>query len=250
MRGLQGSVGNAVASRMAAQRKIDQGVVEPVSKLLGITGTVKAVEVPKNPKITAGTPFSDYPGDNVLNIGGLDAMTMLKLQYPDVVDPEMEAMAADDIVDMMGGGAYNAERDLVVLGQGFSQAALVHEMGHKAQNESGMNTATAVTSVLEYHNFVYSENANWAAKKTDAKPRLGYSNPVPKAPIPAKSWDDLKKAVQARFHHEKPMTFEMLESLEVTCESGRYQEEGDTKGKYGDQVKANLIAEYFKEFPN
>ncbi len=140
-------------------------------------------------------------------------------------------------------------KDLVVLGQGYSQAALVHEMGHKAQNESGMNTATAAISVLEYHNFVYSENINWANKKSDAKPRLGYANPVPKPPSPAKSWDDLKKAAEARFHHDKPETSNMLESLEVTLESGRYQEDGDKKGKYGDQIKANLISEYFKEFP-
>lgn len=249
LRALQRTVGNRTASRLIVQRKIDQAAVEPVSKLLGITGTVRAVEVPKNPKITAGTPFSAFPSDNVLNLGSLDKTTMLELQYPGVDDAEMKAMPADDIVDMMGGGAYNSTKDLVVLGQGYSQAALVHEMGHKAQNEAGMNTATAVTSVLEYHNFVYSENANWASKKTDARPRVAYSNPVPKAPSPAKTWDDLKKAVTARFHHDKPETSNMLESLEVTCDSGRYQEDGDRKGKYGDQIKANLIAEYFKEFP-
>lgn len=248
-RALQGTAGNGAVNRLLAQRKIAQTTVDPVSQLLGIKGTVQAVEVPKDKKVTAGTPFSAYPKDNVLNLGALDSVTMLELQYPGLDDPEMKAMPADDIVDMMGGGAYNPTKDLVVLGQGYSQAALVHEMGHKAQNESGMNTATAAISVLEYHNFVYSENINWANKKTDAKPRLGYANPVPKPPSPAKSWDDLKKAAEARFHHDKPETSNMLESLEVTLESGRYQEDGDKKGKYGDQIKANLISEYFKEFP-
>ena len=248
-RALQGTAGNSAVNRMLAQRKIAQATVDPVSQLLGIKGTVQAVEVPKDKKVTAGTPFSAYPKDNVLNIGALDSITMLELQYPGLDDPEMKAMPADDIVDMMGGGAYNPEKDLVVLGQGYSQAALVHEMGHKAQNEGGMNTATAAIPVLEYHNFVNSENINWASKKTDAKPRLGYANPVPKAPSPAKSWDDMKQAAKARFHHDKPETTNMIEALETTLGAGRYQEEGDKKGKYGDQIKANLIAEYYAAFP-
>jgi hypothetical protein len=251
IRAIQRQAGNGAASRSVArqlQRKIDEATVAPVSKLLGITGKVQAVEVPKAATVKSVTPFKSYPADNTLNLGTLGDLTMLELQYPGVSDPDLAAMSANDIVDMMGGGAYNSSKDLVVLGQGYSQAALVHEMGHKAQNEAGMNTETAIVVVLEYHNFVYSENLDWASKKRDGKPRLSYGENIrPKKGQP--TWAELKTAVQAPTHHSKPETLGMLEALEVTLESGRYQEDGDKAGKYGDQIKSNLITEFFSVYP-
>jgi hypothetical protein len=261
LRALQRAAGNRAVSRLAGaanpsgrpllQRRIDPAKVDANAKFLGVSGKVQAVEVPNAPAFKSNTPFSKYPADKTLNLDALAKTSMLELQFPaQINDPNYTAMSSADIVDMMGGGAYHSGKDLVVLGEGFKDDALTHEMGHKAQNEAGMNADTAVVIVLEYHNFLINENAAWVLGKSNAKPRLSYATgAIPRPKGGAKSFEDLKAAVKARWHHEKPETSDMLESIETTLDGGRYASESDKKGTYAAQARANLVAEYFNTFP-
>jgi hypothetical protein len=247
--------GGTRPARLTVQRKIaaDKDVDE-YQKLLGITGTVRGIEVPKVKTVTTVTPFGNYPES--LNLTDpMKKMSLAELHYATPADqlkksdPDLANEPADTTLDMMGGGAYNSQHDLVVLAAGYPAPALLHEMGHKAQNEGGASNDTAVTVVLEYHNVLKNQNRPWldGVQKAPA-PRTFYNKDLLKPTT--KTWEQFKSSAYAKFHHQEPETKRLIEEIETMTSSGRYDSEKDSSGNaIGEVAKKNLVAEYFSLNP-
>jgi hypothetical protein len=256
--------------QVSLQRAIDVDQVREMAGYLGIEGPVRVVEVPKNAKIRTTTPFSDYPAASKMNLTSeLEAKSIILLDYPDWdTNPEYDAdfkgyfagQPATVVTDGLGGGAYNHLMDLVVLREPYSEPELLHEMGHKAQGDAGINADTATVLFLEYQNVLLTQNSPWWLGKEGADPpRLQYSSTgISATKISAKYgvkraddvtdqvWEDFKKAAATAVHHSNPRAVEVLESIESTL-AGRYSRESDEKGRFDKQVKFNLIAEYLEK---
>lgn len=253
--------------QLSLQRAIDVDQVREMAGYLGIDGPVRVVEVPKNAKIKTTTPFSQYPASSKMNLTPeLEAKSIIVLNFPDWdTNPEYDAdfkgyyggEPATVVTDGLGGGAYNHTMDLVVLREPYSEPELLHEMGHKAQGDAGINADTATVLFLEYQNVLLTQNSPWWLGKEGADPpRLQYSSTGISATkiaatygvkrpddITDEVWDEFKKAAATAVHHSYPMAMEVLESIEQTL-AGRYSRESDDKGRFDKQVKFNLIAEY------
>ena len=237
---LQRAIGNSAVTRLV-QRAIDAGKVDATKQSLDIKSQIRAVEAPKKAKATS--PISTYPNSSKLNLpDSITNKSMAKLNFPDQTDKEQaemwgEATAFDIVQDMLGGGAYNHSEDLVVLAEGFSDPALLHEMGHKKQNESGFNAGSVSVVLLEYYNFLANENKPWLEKGT-GKPRLAYDEGAAKKK-PTKSWAELKEHVTGTLHHTS-QSLAMLEQIETLLTGEKYKD-------LAAQIKNNLISEYFQK---
>ncbi len=248
-------------------RKIDVTQVERIGKYLGVKKPIQLVEVPKARTTKTVTFFKDYPDANKLNLSAkLLATNLLLMNYPaSANDPDgnfndMRAEPATSIVvDLLGGGAYNLEWDLVVLKEGYTEPELLHEMGHKAQGEAGISAETASVLFLEYHNVVIQQNGPWNAKEEGApEPRLFYNPDGPNygavkaatkinsaAEVTDEKWEAFKKTVATSLHHSpEDNRLEVLEAIEHTL-GGRYAQTPHAKGRLDLQVKYNLMAEYY-----
>jgi hypothetical protein len=249
------------------QRKIDEAAVKAMAISLGVKKRVSAVEVPKDQAIKTTTPFSDYPAGSVMDLPAeLAAKSIILLNFPDwETNPDYDdefkgyyrTQAATAVTDGLGGGAYNHTMDLVVLREPYTEPELLHEMGHKAQNEAGINADTASVLFLEYQNVMSHQNMPWLNRKDGAEPpRLMYSSTgistaavnkafkITKAlQMTPEIWGEFMKQAVTALHHTHPAAKDVLKSLDVTL-TGRYAEESDAKGTYANQVKFNLMAEY------
>jgi hypothetical protein len=243
-----GALGPA-AQRSPVQRKVaSDGSVDDIAKLLGITGTVRAVDTP--PKAKIGTPLSSYPADNMRNITpSQQALTIAHLHYADqadeiLKDQEFANQPADLIVkDEMGGGAYNHTQDLVVLAGGYDRPSLMHEMGHKAQAEAGATNDTAATIVLEYHNVLSNQNIGWLTGTEPGPPRLYYD--VNRARGGNRDWGAFRTAAKAKLHHQ-PLTETLIQAIEDLTGDGKYATPaGPGQPSPGAVARGNLAAEFF-----
>lgn len=255
------------ADRVSLQRAIDEDQIGETARYLGIETSVRAVEVPKDAKFRTTTPFSEYPGASKMNLTpDLESKSIIVLNFPDwdtnqEYDAEFKeyysGQPATAVTDGLGGGAYNHTMDLVVLREPYSDPELLHEMGHKAQGDAGINADTASVLFLEYQNVILHQNSPWWLKKEGAEPpRLQYSSTgISTSKISAKFgiknpdemtaeiWADFKKTAVAALHHTKPQAEDVLDAIEASL-SGRYARESDDKGPLDKQVMFNLIAEY------
>lgn len=255
----------AATAAPVTQAKFDTARVEEVRQSLGITGVIRAIEVPKSPKKAKATaPLSSYAPENKLDLTPQqEDMAMIELMYPDwktefeqdSIDYFDEA-GANGIVDGLGGGAYNADKDLVVLGENFPDPALVHELGHKAQAEAGWTAATGGSVLLEYQNVIGQQNADWAHKKTDVKPRLQYAAQISgqklktalkvmnPAGVTDEAWTKFGEAVKAEMHHDFPAAVPLLKAIGTSLQL-RYPEEQEKGVPYDKVVKYNVMAEWY-----
>jgi hypothetical protein len=223
--------------------------------------------VPKDKKIKTTTKFTDYPAGSVMNLPAeLATKSIILLNFPDWdTNPEYDddfkdyyrTQPATAVTDGLGGGAYNHKMDLVVLREPYTEPELLHEMGHKAQNEAGINADTASVLFLEYQNVMSHQNMPWLHREEGAEPpRLMYSSTgistaaVNKAfkitnalQMTPEIWEEFMKQAVTALHHTHPAAQDVLDSLDATL-TGRYAEESDAKGTYENQVKFNLMAEY------
>lgn len=262
---------HAVQQRSApatpVRRKLDEKQLTDMGKELGIEGKISAVEVPKDKKFRTTTKFSAYPDGSTMNLSPeIAGKSILELNYPGwETNPEYDAdwkeyygsEPATSVTDGLGGGAYNHMMDLVVLREPYTEPELVHEMGHKAQNEAGINADTASVLFLEYQNVLLHQNMNWWMRKEGAEPpRLQYSSTgistaaiqksfkISKpAQVTPEIWAEFKQQAGAALHHTHPEASGVLDSLDSLL-GGRYAEERDAKGTFEQQAKFNLIAEY------
>lgn len=249
------------------RRKIDEAAIKVMATELGVEKPVAAVEVPKDKKVKTTTPFSQYPEASVMNLPGeLTGTSIIVLQFPDwATNPEYDqdfkgywaGEPATAVTDQLGGGAYNHKLDLVVLREGYTEPELRHEMGHKAQNDAGINADTASVLFLEYQNVLQHQNMPWNLEKEGAEPpRLMYSSTgistaaigkafkITKATqMTDEIWEEFKKQAVSALHHDRPEAEDLLNSLDSTL-SQRYAKVSDTKGTFEQQAKFNLVAEY------
>jgi hypothetical protein len=255
------------ADRVSLQRAINVDQISEMARYLGIESSVRAVEVPKDAKIKTTTPFSEYPETSKMNLtADLESKSIIVLDYPDWdTNPDYDAdfkeyysgQPATAVTDGLGGGAYNHKMDLVVLREPYSEPELLHEMGHKAQGDAGINADTASVLFLEYQNVILHQNSPWWLGKEGAEPpRLQYSSTgisaskikqkfgISKpAEMTAEIWTDFKKTAVAALHHTQTEAGDVLDGIEASL-SGRYAREADDKGPFDKQVMFNLIAEY------
>ncbi|MCW2602019.1 MAG: hypothetical protein JWN61_154 [Pseudonocardiales bacterium] len=252
------------------RRKIDVKAVADVALELGITKTVSVVEVPKALTFKTTTPFKDYPAESLLNLpGAMNDKSIIVLDFPDyytnpAYDDEFKgaygAMPASSVTDGLGGGAYNHTLDLVVLEEGYTAPALLHELGHKAQNDVGINADTASVLFLEYQNVMLHQNNPWVRGLPDAPaPRLQYTTGMVSTAVIKRQfkiskatemteviWEEFKRIAVAALHHDRPEAEGVLTALEFTL-GGKYATESNDKGTFAQQVKFNLIAEYLSQ---
>lgn len=244
---LQESAGNQAVTDLihgpkpAIQRAINVEQLKKTQEALEIKGDVQVVEAPKKAK--ALDPMGSYPAASQLNLKDtLKPKSMASLNFPDMDEKTLkdswsDTMAVNIVDDMLGGGAYNHGEDLVVLSEGYTPAALQHEMGHKKQNEQGFNAGSVTVVLLEYHNVLANENKPWLETKT-GKPRLAYNEDAARGK-PKKSWDDLKKHAEGTLHHV-PQTVAVLTAIEDLLAKEEYK-------PHAAAIKNNLINEYFKQ---
>lgn len=262
--------------RRSVRRKIDPGKVNLDKQLLNIKTDVHAVEVPKGKKVSPLTSLKDYPKDNQHNLSeDLGKKPLLELQFPSLAGLDQDALdfyktaPASEITDALGGGAYNAALDLVVLEENFSDAALLHELGHKAQSEAGATNDTSLTVFLEYHNVLVNQNMPWyssgdtkkagmTGRTAPAEPRLYYNDRLKsskgKKAVSTKQWQDFRTAITEGFDHQhakvgdpgkKLQTQALVAGIEKVLELAAYKATDPASGvTYADIAKRNLITEY------
>ncbi|GGT50677.1 eCIS core domain-containing protein [Streptomyces purpureus] len=155
-----GGGGRAAEAGGAApvQRVLDSEVIDSARATLGITGTVKIVEVPEG--IPADTRFADYPAGHCVGLSAQDAQ--LSIHAMNGGDP---AQPAADAVRNAGGGGYFAQHGIIVTNSnpspGFTVSQTIqHEMGHLQQHEAGFNVdmSGGRRALVEYHNVLVNEN--------------------------------------------------------------------------------------------
>ena len=182
------------------------------------------------------TAFAEYPAackfgnvndaDSINSIlgrgGGAPAVQMLKADFH--------------------GGGYQASHKMVVI-TSLDSRTLLHELGHYAQDvgspavaggtAGGATEETAFVTVLEYHNVILHENLHPGALRQ--RYALGGGTP-------SHTWDELRADV-ALF----PKTVALLDEIEAKLASDpRYGQVVGTR-TLAQRIKANLIAEYFRD---
>lgn len=140
------------------QRALDTEVIDSARETLGITGTVKIVEVPEG--VRADTRFADYPAGHC--VGLTDEDGQLSIHALNGGDP---AQPAAEAVRNAGGGGYFPAHGIIATNSnpspGFTVAQTIqHEMGHLQQHEAGFNVdmSGGRRALVEYHNVLVNEN--------------------------------------------------------------------------------------------
>ncbi|MGW0464751.1 eCIS core domain-containing protein [Streptomyces sp. NPDC003027] len=140
------------------QRALDMEVIDSAREVLGITGTVKIVEVPDG--IRADTPFADYPPGHCVGLTPEEGQ--LSIHALNGGDP---AQSASEVVAGAGGGGYFPAHGIIAANSnpssGFTVAQTIrHEMGHLQQHERGFDVdmSGGRRALVEYHNVLVNEN--------------------------------------------------------------------------------------------
>ena len=195
---------------------------------------VKIVEAPNGSKID--NKIGTYPQENKYDIEDGDGKLTLGdilygkdgiKEYQNDVD-FMNSPAEMHIDGMLGGGGYSHIADMIVLKEGCSKRYLLHEMGHKKQNDAGFHGGNTDGTILEYHNVIMNENLY------DDKLRLCYNSDKIKKSS-GKNWDQLKEEL-AKGKKEKELA--LIGQIENTLNEQKYADKKDV-------IKQNLVNEYY-----
>ncbi|WP_391653985.1 eCIS core domain-containing protein [Streptomyces tamarix] len=140
------------------QRALDTEMIDSAREALGITGTVKIVEVPED--VRADTPFAAYPAGHCVGLTDQDGQ--LSIYALNGGDP---AQSAAEAVRTAGGGGYFPQYGIIVANSnpspGFTVAQTIqHELGHLQQHEAGFDVdmSGGRRALVEYHNVLVNEN--------------------------------------------------------------------------------------------
>jgi hypothetical protein len=258
---LQRLIGNRAVQRLVAQQKpqqpkiqraIDETKVEEFKELLNL-GSVTIVEVPNSSAVKLDTKFSAYPDGSTYNAGAIQGMSLLDINYGEAAvdmrtDPDSKdflASKAYDIVDGSGGGGYMHSHNMVMYNQGISNVnrAILHEMGHAKQNEGGANLASANQIILEYHNVLVNENRFVDLEEGKGQAlRTNYLDSKPTSKSRSKTWENLITHATGGTNPQKEQNQKLINEILAEIEKRKeYKEKAD-------QIKMNLVYEYFNRF--
>ncbi|GAB3004276.1 hypothetical protein [Saccharothrix stipae] len=227
-----------------------------IRQQLGVGNDVGGVVVPTGNRpgggpYTLDTPVMDLPPGNRHGLTPeQQRMTLgelMGLPPEAMADPEFAGSPARDMLDMQGGGGYNADSNLLMLDDKHNDnTTLLHEIGHARQNEHGFNDHNSQRTLLEFQNVLINENAHHGANGNPD--RLAYV-PQPGAVAPT-DWNGLRDYVQGNpitvngqqltmNPAQRDQSLVLLNQIEqLTGPGGQYAANGA-------QVRDNLIKEFF-----
>lgn len=246
---------NATPMPNPDNRPMDQRI-DDIRNQLNLQNDVGTVIVPTDGPYTLNSPVNSLPPENRHGLTPQQQnMTLGELMgYPPeaLSDPEFTNNPAAMFLDMQGGGAYNAQNNMLVLDdQHTDNSTLFHEFGHAAQNEAGINNDNTQRLLVEYHNVLINENAHHAANGND--PRLGY---VPQQGVnPPVNWNQLPDYLAGNPVVINGQTVTLPEGLRQQSQAVYQQIDQLTGpgGPYagnGDAIRNNLLREFFAEEKN